>query len=270
MKRFFVLAMCILVLCSGSIISSAEEVGTYENAGELYAAWTSHNCVPDYITGVWSSDGGYKNLTFGVLKGEAGDLGRQEILALVRDDSTVTIVYQTYSRNYLYRIQEEIVDAYFEAGLGLVTAGVQEMENKLRFEVHRDFTKNTNTLAMIQQVTEQYGDAVYFCYVDTYPEFVGGSQPPVPTGPVLIVTNPQRQTFPLGFAFAVGAITLVLLFFIEMRRRHLMAVTTNGAPVVLVEKPIGKKEVENAIQNAEVKPTKALDDRVMQSIQSNL
>ena len=264
MKRFFVLAMCILVLCSGSIISSAEEVGTYENAGELYAAWTSQNCVPDYITGVWSSDGGYKNLTFGVLKGEAGDLGKQEILALVRDDSTVSIVHQTYSRNYLYRIQEEVVDAYFEEGLGLVTAGVMEKENKLRFEVHTDFTDNVDTQAMIQHVTEQYGDAVYFSYIDTYPQFVGGTQP-APTGPILVMTNPQNHVFP--FAFVLCGIVLAFLIFIEIQRRRVMAVAVDGTPMIIDEKPISKKDVEAAIRETDIKPSETLDDRVIRSIQ---
>ena len=268
MKRILVLAMCFFILYSG-IVVSAEEVGTYENAGDLYAAWNSQNCVPDYITGVWSTDGGHINLTFGVLNGEAGLLGKQEILALVQDDSTVTIVYQTYSRNYLYRIQETVVNAYFEAGLGLVSAGVNEYENRLCFEIHSDFADNADTLAMIQRVTDQYGDAVYFSYVDAYPEFVAGTQPPAPTVPVLWATNPQNYFSPFGFIFAVCAISLVLLFFIETRRRHLMAVTTDGTPVVIDENPIGTKEVAIAIQNAHVEPPKTLDDRVMQSIQSS-
>ena len=128
-----------------SVMASAQEDGVYENAGQLYEAWMRQGGVPDDITGVWSTDGGNVNLTFGVVKGEAGEKGQQEILALVRDDSSVTIAYQTYSRNYLYQIQKEIKDVYFEAGLGLVTAGVMEKENRIRFEVHTDFADNADT-----------------------------------------------------------------------------------------------------------------------------
>lgn len=266
MKRVISLIICLFMVCACSVMVSAEESGIYENAGQLYEAWVSQGGVPDYISGVWSTDGGTENLTFGVVKGEAGEQGKQEILALVRDDSTVTIVYQTYSRNYLYLIQREIEDAYFEAGLGLVTAGVMEMENKLRFEVHTDFADNADTLAMIQQVTEQYGDAVYFSYVDTYPQFVGGTQP-APTGPILMMTNPQNQVFP--FAFVLCGLVLAFLLFIEIQRRRVMAVAADGTPMVMDEKPISIREVEAAIRKTDIKPSEALDDRVMRSIQSD-
>ena len=266
MKRVISLIICLFMLCICSVMVSAEEGGIYENAGQLYEAWVSQGGVPDYISGVWSTDGGYVNLTFGVVKGEAGEQGKQEILALVRDDSTVSIVYQTYSRNYLYRIQREIEDAYFEAGLGLVTAGVMEMENKLRFEVHTDFVDNADTQAMIQQVTGQYGDAVYFCYVDTYPQFVGGTQP-APTGPILVMMNPQNQAFP--FVFVIFGVTLVFLFFVEIQRRRVMAVAADGTPVVIVKKPVTKKELESAIRETDIKPSEALDDRVIRSIMSD-
>lgn len=267
MKRVISLMICLFMVCICSVMASAEESGIYEDAGQLYEAWVSQGGVPDYISGVWSTDGGSENLTFGVVKGEAGEQGQQEILALVKDDSTVTIVYQTYSRNYLYGIQEEIVDAYFEKGLGLVTAGVMEQENKLRFEVHTDFADNADTLAMIQQVTEQYGDAVYFSYVDTYPQFVVGTQPPTPTGPVLVMTNPQNQVF--SYVFALCGIVLAFFLFIEMQKRRIIAVGTDGKSVVIAENPISKKEVEAAIRKTEIKPSESLDYRVMHSIQSD-
>lgn len=268
MKRFFALAMCILVLCSGAVIASAEEASVYENAGQLYDAWTSQYGVPDYITGVWSTDGGHKNLTFGVLKGDAGEHGKQEIFALVRDDSTVTIVYQTYSRNYLYQIQNEIEDTYFDADFGLVTVGVAELENKLCVEVHRDFAENVDTIAMIRRVTDQYGDAVSFSFVDAYPEILTGSQPPAPTGPVLAAPNPQDHFSPLVFLIAVCVIAATFLFFTEIRRRRLIAVAIGNTSAVMDENPVDAKGVENAIRESKVKPSKALDDRVMQSVHS--
>ena len=266
MKRIVSLMICLFMLCACSVVVSAAESGTYENAGQLYEAWMRQGGVPDYISGVWSTDGGTENLTFGVVKGEAGEQGKQEILALVRDDSTVTIVYQTYSRNYLYRIQREVEDAYFDAGLGLVTAGVMEMENKLRFEVHTDFADNVDTQAMIQQVTEQYGNAVYFSYVDTYPQFVVGTQP-APTAPILMMTNPQNQVFP--FVFVVFGVALVFLLFAEIQRRRVMAVAADGTPMVMDEKPISIREVEAAIRETDINPSESLDDRVMRSIMSD-
>lgn len=264
MKRVISLAICLFMMCICSVMASAEENGIYENAGQLYEAWVSQSGVPDYISGVWSTDGGLESMTFGVVKGEAGEKGQQEILALVKDDSTVTIVYQTYSRNYLYRVQEEIVDAYFEKGLGLVTAGLDEYNNKLNFEVHIDYANNADTLAMIERVTEQYGDAVSFSYRNTYPQLVTDTQPAVPTNPVLVMTNPQKQVMPIGFVFALCVIVLAFLFLIEMHRRRVMAVVTDGKPVVLEEPPISQKEIEEAIRKAEIQIPESLDNRVMQ------
>ena len=266
MKRILVLAFCFLIVGSCAIWASADNGGIYENAGELYDAWASQNCVPDYITGVWSTDGGYENLTFGVVKGEDGEKGRQEILSLVRNDASVTIVYQTYSRNYLYRIQKEIEDAYFEAGLGLVTAGLREQENSICFEVHIDFAENTDTQAMIQQVTEQYGDAVHFCYVETYIQPVVGTQPS-PTSLVLVMTNPKNHMIPFAFAFGLCVIVLAYFFLIELPKRRALAVTTAGTSVVTNEQSISQQEIEEAIRKTEVKPSESLDERVMNSIQ---
>ena len=263
MKRILILAISFLMILNFSVMASAQEDGVYENAGQLYEAWMRQGGVPDYITGVWSTDGGNVNLTFGVVKGEAGEKGQQEILALVRDDSSVTIAYQTYSRNYLYQIQKEIEDVYFEAGLGLVTAGVMEKENRIRFEVHTDFADNADTQVMIQKVTDQYGDAVYFRYIDTYPQFVGGTEP-APTGPMLVMPNPQNQMFP--FVFVLCGIVLAFFLFIEMQRHRVIAVAADGSAIALEKSQISQKEIEETIRKTEIQIPESLDHRVMQSV----
>ena len=265
MKRMLLVLICILMMNNFPATVSAEENGIYQNAGQLYEAWVSQDRVPDYISGVWSTDGGQVNLTFCLVSGEAGEKGQQEILDLVIDDSTVTFVFQTYSRNYLYQIQEVVVDSYFDKQLGLVTAGVREQENKVCFEVHIDYANNSDTIAMIQQVTDQYGDAVYFSYIDSYPEFVAGTQPTT-APPLLVMANPQKQLMPIGLVFAFCAIAMAFLLFIEMRRRKVMAITSNGTSVVINKQSTSKKEIEAVIRNAEIRPSESLDDRVMESI----
>ena len=266
MKRILLLAISILMIFNFSVMASAQE-GVYENAGQLYEMWMRQGGVPDYISGVWSTDGGYVNLTFGVVQGEAGEKGRREIFALVKNDATVTIVYQTYSRNYLYQIQKEIEEAYFEKGLGLITAGVREQENKLCFEVHTDYADNAETQAMIRDVIAQYGDAVYFSFTDAYIQYVSGTQPSTPTNPILAMVNPQNQMMSFGFAMVLCAIVLVSFLLLQFQKRRVMALTANGSAVVMDEKPITKKEVEDAIRKSEIAPPESLDDRVAQSIE---
>ena len=117
MKRVVVLVICFLILHSCVVMVSAEDSATYETAGQLYAAWMEQDCVPDYIAGVWSRDGSSDNLVFAIVEGADGEQGKQEVLALIRDDFSVTFVYRPYSRNYLYRIQKEIEETYLVKGL---------------------------------------------------------------------------------------------------------------------------------------------------------
>lgn len=265
MKRILLLAMCLILLCSFPVTAAAEESGIYENAGELYEAWVSGDCVPDYITAVISTDGGTDNLTFGLVEGEAGEKGRQEILGLVRDESTVTIMYQTYSRNELYRIQDQITDEYFGKDLGLVTAGVSEGANKLVLEVKKDYAEKAETLEMIRTVTEQYGDAVTFRFTDSVIQPVVGTQAAV-TNPIMVMADPQSPFNLLTFALILGTMMLAVLAGLEMRRHRLIAATGNGTSVILDSQSVGRREIEDTIRSTEAKPSAALYDRVMRSI----
>lgn len=265
MKRFLMLAMCLILLCSFLGRAAAVETALYENAGELYEAWVSGNCLPDYITAVISTDGGTDNLTFGLVEGEAGEQGRQEILDLVRDDSSVTIMYQTYSRNELDRIQDAIVDEYFGKDLGLVTAGVSEGANKLILEVKTDYAENADTLQMIQEVTEQYGDKVSFRFTDSEIVPVVNNQTAV-INPITVMADPRSPFNLLSFGLILCTMMLAVLCYLEIRRHRLIAATSNGAGVIHESKPLSRREVEDAIRSTEAKPSEALQDRVMRSI----
>lgn len=262
MKGIWKLAICVFLVCSLAVTAAAEEDGSYENAGQLYEAWVSGGCVPDYITAVISTDGGTDKLTFGVVEGELGERGVREILELVRDESTVTVIYQTYSRNELYRIQEELVDAYFDKDLGLVTAGVSEWENRLVLEVKTAYAEDPDTQEMIRRVTEQYGDAVTFRFTDSEIQLVTQTVTAAP-GPVLTV--PPRQLVPDGFPLLLCAVAAVLVG-IEMRRRRIMAVLADGGTAAAGGQHIGIREIEAAIRSTEPKPSAALDDRIMESV----
>lgn len=262
MKRIILFALCLL-LCF-PVPAAAEEAGLYENAGALYEAWVSGGCVPDYITAVISTDGGTDNLTFGLVEGEAGEAGRQEILDLVRDDSSVTILYQTYSRNELYRIQDEIVDAYFGRDLGLVSAGVSEGANKLILEVKTEYAENADTLAMMEAVKKQYGDAVSFEFTDSEIQVVLGIQSAT-ANPVAVMADPRNPFSFFSLALILCCMMLAVLACMEIRRLR-PAAAANGAAAVLENQPLSQKEVEQAIRTAEQTPSDALRERVMHSI----
>ena len=265
MKRILLLAMSLILLFSFPVRAAAGEAGIYENAGALYEAWVSGDYVPDYITAVISTDGGTDNLTFGLVEGDAGECGRQEILDLVRNDASVTIMYQTYSRNELYRIQDEIVNEYFAQDLGLIAAGVCEGANKIVLEVKTDYAENADTLQMIREVTELYGDKVSFRFTDSEIVAVVGTQTTV-TNPIMVMSDPKSPINLLGFSLILCSMMLAVLCCLEIRRRRLIAATGNGAVVIHESSHVSCREVEDAIRSTDVKPSEALQDRVMRSI----
>ena len=265
MKRIFLLAMSLILLCSFPVRAAAEEAGIYENAGALYEAWVSGDCVPDYITAVISTDGGTDNLTFGLVAGDAGERGRQEILDLVRNDASVTIMYQTYSRNELDGILDEIVSEYFAQDLGLVTAGVYEGANKIILEVKTDYTENPDTLQMIRDVTDRYGDRVSFSFTDSEIVPVVNTQTMV-TNPIMVIADPKSPSNLLGFSLILCSMMLAVLCYLEIRRHRLIAATGNGAVVIQESSPVSCREVADKIRSADMKPSADLQDRVMRSI----
>ena len=264
MKRILLLAMSLILLCSFPVMAAAEETGIYENAGQLYEAWISGNCVPDYITAVISTDGGTDNLTFGLVEDEVGEKGRQEILDLIRDDASVTIMYQTYSRNELDGILDELVNKYFAQDLGLMTAGVYEGANKIILEVKTEYAENPDTLQMIQEVTDRYGDRVSFRFTDSQIVPVVGTQTTV-TNPIMVMADPRSPFNLLTFSLILCSLILAVLCCLEIRRRRLIVATDNGA-VILDSKPMTCKEVEDVIRSTDARPSAALQDRVMRSI----
>ena len=76
---------------------AVNENGLYANAGALYQAWFANGNgesypYPDYITGVWSSDGTIDNLVFGVLKGYDMEKAKAEILAQIENKDSASFV----------------------------------------------------------------------------------------------------------------------------------------------------------------------------------
>ena len=58
MKKIITFVFTIFLICLCSVAVSAEEA-KYNTAGDLYEAWCDN--LPDYICGVWSTDGGTNN-----------------------------------------------------------------------------------------------------------------------------------------------------------------------------------------------------------------
>lgn len=204
-KVLVAVLFAILLICSCSVIASAEE-GKYDTAGDLYEAW--YETLPDYICGVWSTDGGASNLTFGIQNTELGNAGKTEMLELVKDDSSITFVYQEYSRNYLLQIQKEL-DGYFEKDFGLISTGLNEKNNCIVLGIFEERKDEADTQKMIGEITQKYGNAVSVEYTDELSFLTTDNNRPQYT---------QLSTLLIGVLGALALFGIGLVFF---RRKHM-------------------------------------------------
>ena len=248
MKKLFALILAVVLICSCSIIVSAEEA-KYNTAGELYEAWYEN--LPDYICGVWSTDGGTNNLTFGIQNNAAGNAGKQEMLDLVKNNSTLTFVYQEYSRNYLLQIQREI-DEYMKKELGLISTALNEQNNCIELGILKERKDDVATQDMIKEITDRYGNAVTVEYTDA----------------IYALTTDMNGLWTSQHIILIMGIVVVFLagmFFVFQKRNVLLLQTNNGATVSTATSP-STKEVENLVRKTQYDIPSELDQRIMREI----
>ncbi|MGM9522751.1 MAG: hypothetical protein ACI3VB_09785 [Oscillospiraceae bacterium] len=158
MKKIFLFVFCAAICAFCSVGASAAE--TFATAGELYQYWQMENIdelspYPDYICGVYTPDGSGVNLTFVVTKDEAGEAGKQEILDLVEDDSTVSFDYGSYSYAELRAVQQEIGEIMEEQGYeGSAGWGVDEMENAVYLDID---SESEGAKKLIEECFRRFG-----------------------------------------------------------------------------------------------------------------
>lgn len=248
MKKLLIVFLSILFIFSCAVVVSAEEA-QYRNAGELYEAWAQN--LPDYICGVWSTDGGTTNLTFGIQNNEAGNAGKQKMLDLIENDSSITFVYQEYSRNYLLQIQREI-DEYMKLDLGLVTTGLYDTRNCIELGILEERKNNADTQAMVKEITDKYGNAVAVTYTSAIYAFTGEEKNPIV----------QHSLFLPVFLVAVA---LLSTLFIVSQKRGVLLQTGNGTTVASTTAPTSK-EVEGMVKKSSYKTSTKLDRKIMNAI----
>ena len=252
MKKLLIMLFSVLFVFSCAVVVSAEEA-QYSNAGELYEAWAEN--LPDYICGVWSTDGGYSNLTFGIQDTEAGNAGKQKMLDLIENDSSITFVYQEYSRNYLLQIQREI-DEYMKLDLGLVSTGLYDTRNCIELGILEDRKNDADTQTMIKEITDKYGNAVSVTYTDARFELTFGEE-----------KDPMAQ-YSLFLPVFLVVVAVLGMLFIVIPKRGVLLQTGNGTTMVSTTSPTGK-EVEGMVKKSSYKTSSKLDKRIMNAINNN-
>ncbi len=261
MKKLTVFLSVLFVFLFALTANAAEtQTEPFANAGELYQSWNEQ--FPDYISGVWSTDGGTANLTFGIAESADFEESKNEILSLIKNDTGVTFVQQKYARNELMRIQEEM-HKYFEdaATNGLCSMGLYDTQNCIQVEFLESKKEDENTKQLIASLQEQYGDAVRIAWSEGYAVLTYEETPAIQTD--MRIDIDTRNTSYYAFFLAVACL-LVMCFggFLFVRKKQTAALQTVSGSVITSSPAVSKKEVEAAIKNAEIKPDSALDKRI--------
>lgn len=242
MKQLFSVFLCALIFFFIPLNVSAEDTGGFENAGALYDYWMERNILPEYITGVWSSDGSDRNLTFGVTNDAAGREGAKRILEFVADDNTVTFAYQTYAQQDLYEIQAD-VERYLKDDIGFKSVGVYFPTNRVEVDVDQKRLDDPKTIDVVNALVEKYGNAVSFSFTNgeyrlTNDEYRATAELADSPASGLSDRNlkptsdqPSSQKLWLYGMFGVSAVCLAALVVSEYKRRKLAALLSNGENV---------------------------------------
>lgn len=249
MRKYMVLLLAAALLCAGAAHAETDQ---FANAYELYSYWYStqtdwtESAYPDYVCGVWSSDGGMDNLTIAVLEGAEGEAGKAEILDAVADDSTLTFAYQKYSHAELRAIQEELTP-FLGDKTGAQGIGVDEMGNTVSIYINTDAP---GAEAFMAECFETYGDRIMF---------EGGSGVFVTTEDTTAATRPNlRQelgrTSSAPLLWALTALFAVFCIGPFLLARHRLALQTADGRTVTAGESLSRSEVEAAVRESQTPP----------------
>ena len=156
MKRLFVLALLFCLLLVGC--ATDEPTVIYPTAGHLVASWEGE--YPPDLCGVWSTDGKWEHITFGITQDAAGEAVKARLLTQIEDHETVTFAYQEHTYGELFAAMDELG---YKMGLrtGMTMLALNDKENHIIVGVIMD-PLSAETQALMDECTEKYGNMVRF------------------------------------------------------------------------------------------------------------
>ena len=218
--------------------------GKYATMGDLYQAWGGYEGYPDYICGVWSTDGGMSNMTVAVTKDKAGERGKEKILSLLENPNSVTFTYQSYSYQELQEVNEAIVSRMMAGDQSIVACGIYEMENKVHVSV-LETAENAKETA--QALVKTYGDKVM-----------------VELGAMLFDTT-MEETYDRG----VPGVLLVLaaaVVLIGITVAVKLPARLTSAGKVITERPMSRRQVEKLVAKSTEIPSQRLEEQIQKRL----
>lgn len=251
MKRLCSLFICLILLLGCCIHTlSAQADRSFKDSNELFQFW-AENRYPDYVCGVYSTDGSLKNLCVIVLNNEEGERGKQEILESISDKKSVSFEYGRYSYNELRAVQAE-VDLLFEKEIGIVSTAVDEKENLLI--IGADLENATQELnSVMDSLKSKYGEMIRFEQNSGVIDLAGKvSNNLFDFTPVILIA--------IGFS--------AMLFVFMKRKSRAVAFQTNTGEIVSGTAHLTTKQIEKLVKESVIAPTPNFDADFMKKIQN--
>lgn len=265
MKKWYMLVLCSLLLAALSVSAQAAE--EFATAEELCWSWGDNYDYPDYICGVYATDGLEEYMTFVLTEDAAGEAGKAEILAQVADQSTVSFAYDKYSYSQLMEVMDGI-DAEEAIAAGAMAWGPGKYDPDIQKYMARvtmliDMS-NPAAAGYMEQLTAEFGDKVYFeDGTGMTLESTIGTAPPEIKVPYL--DGQVEQVTGRWFWPMVVALIALAVFFLW--RAHSMRVcqTADGRNVEACAR-LTAAQVEAAIRRSNFAPNSDLDRRILEQI----
>lgn len=241
-----VIMLVCLLNCVNKIFAS--EVPKFRIAYELLDYWYGiygEEMYPDYICGVWTETGSAENMVFGITKDEKGEEGKEEILNMIEDDSSVSFVYQSYSYRELKKVQEEITE-YLDFDKGIYGCGIYDNQNQIGIDIN---INNPDALETAKEISRKYPgmitleDSDGMITEDTEELFDAGK---------------GQNNYVLLIIIPCLFIILICLFIIMIRNKN--RVPADGYYSIA--------EIERVCRRSEIIPAASLDDKIMKLIQN--
>lgn len=263
MKKICIfLSFLFIILFAISATAAEATTAPYANAMDLYQEWYEN--YPDYISGIWSTDGGM-NLTFGIAESADFESTKNEILSLIENDGSASFVQQKYSYNDLKEIQE-YMNTYFtnyDPSLGLSAMGIYEMENYVGIDFLEDKKDDETVRAFIKQLEDKYGDAVQINYSEGFVQTL--EEKPI-DGDMINISNEgaSQSQIAVLVLFSVMVVLAVAAGSIAYTKKRKTAVLqTASGLTVTADSPASTKQTENAVRNATLTPDSTLKQRIL-------
>ena len=287
MKKFFVFLLSVVLIFTMSLGAFADEAyATYTDGdvvvsnapdyvssnievktmNDLFQYWEL-NGYPDYVCGVWSTDGSEQNLTVGILENTEG---QKEILEKIENDDAVTFVNQEYSKNYLLEVQNYLFGYYKTVQDGVEecvpSSYIDEMNNVCVVDILKDKENDERVTALLSELETKFGKAVKVEYgaeiVDTYLET--GTIATGPVTPSAPATDP-KEAIPL-ISGGIVLIVFGLIYYMITKKKGVMQAQTPENVVIPVYSFNTKKEIEAMIKNAEITAPISIDEKIKEKM----